>query len=373
MHCDSCKQVKELLFNCEGCKKAICRVCGNLTASEIKCLQLKERILKFYCKQCLTCETFSLYQAVIQEKCNVIESKNKIIELLEQDIREMKQKLTTKDIREPLFSEVTKRRKEEVVVIKPKNETQKSTTTSQTVQEKIDPISLGVSVSKLKYVRNGGIAISYNSEKNIENVCKEIEEKVGEEYQVQKIEKKNPKIKVKSVWKKDVDDEEGFIEKLVLQNTIKTDVANRKIRIVRKYVPKRYNNLNKITVILELDTETYNYINKSNFLCIGWRTCKYEDYINVVQCFKCWKFGYMYKDCKSEKQVCAECAGEHRSCESETKTCVNCKYAAEVLKIPNIQINHPAYDKNCAAFKRIYYQLKLKVDFLENRNDQNSQ
>lgn len=318
-------------------------------------------------------ETFSLYQALIQEKCNVIESKNKIIELLERDITELKGKMAIKEIREPLYSEVMKRRKDEVLVIKPKNETQKSITTSQTVQEKIDPSSLGVSVSKLKYVRNGGVAISYNSEKTIENVCKEIEEKVGEDYQVQKIEKKNPKIKVKNVWKKDTEDEELFIEKLVLQNTIKTDIAERKIKIIHKYVPKINNNPNKITVILELDPLTYNYISKRNIICIGWRTCKYEDYVNVVQCFKCWKFGHMYKDCKNDKQICAECTGEHRSCQTEIKTCVNCKHATEVLKIPNIQINHPAYDKNCVAFKRIYDQLKLKVDYPQIFNDQKSQ
>ena len=34
--------------------------------------------------------------------------------------------------------------------------------------------------------------------------------------------------------------------------------------------------------------------------------------------------------------------------------CNNCKYAAKVLKVSNMNFNHFAYDKNCEAYQRIY-------------------
>ncbi|KAJ8979707.1 hypothetical protein NQ317_000992 [Molorchus minor] len=104
----------------------------------------------------------------------------------------------------------------------------------------------------------------------------------------------------------------------------------------------------------KVDALTYNQINKKEALYIGWRTCRYVDHINVIQCYKCWKFGHMVKDCKREKDICPKCTGEHKSneCQSNEIICINCKHASEILKVPNIEYNHTAFNRNCEAYKQ---------------------
>lgn len=75
----------------------------------------------------------------------------------------------------------------------------------------------------------------------------------------------------------------------------------------------------------------------------------------------------MASKCKREKEICPKCAGDHRSnrCESDEEICINCKYASETLKIPNIDYNHTAFNRNCEAYKRIYGQIQQKVNYPE--------
>lgn len=51
-HCSGCKKDIET-FACDSCSRLLCRSCGGLTASEVKCLQLVgKRKLIFYCEDC---------------------------------------------------------------------------------------------------------------------------------------------------------------------------------------------------------------------------------------------------------------------------------------------------------------------------------
>lgn len=148
-----------------------------------------------------------------------------------------------------------------------------------------------------------------------------------------------------------------FIEKLVLQNTI---CNSQNLKVVNKFKTKA-SKPNSINVIVELDPKTRSELEGRDVLYVGWRTCTFGDHINIIQCFKCWRFGHMAKDCKKEEQICADCGGKHKSCKSEVKSCVNCRFAAEVLKIQSVKYDHAAYDRKCIVYKRIYDQLLNRV------------
>lgn len=40
------------LFTCDSCNETLCATCSNLSASELKCMPLKNRKLKFLCEEC---------------------------------------------------------------------------------------------------------------------------------------------------------------------------------------------------------------------------------------------------------------------------------------------------------------------------------
>lgn len=78
MHCDACEEKTEL-FRCDLCRKGLCRQCGGYNASEIKVLELKKRVLKFFCPQCLQADANVALGGVIEAKSETIASKDKII------------------------------------------------------------------------------------------------------------------------------------------------------------------------------------------------------------------------------------------------------------------------------------------------------
>ncbi|XP_055691533.1 uncharacterized protein LOC129794710 [Lutzomyia longipalpis] len=62
---------------------------------------------------------------------------------------------------------------------------------------------------------------------------------------------------------------------------------------------------------------------------------------NVLQCFKCFKFGHGKNSCSSQQQICRSCAQEFlENHECQEKKCGNCKG------------NHEMTDKTCPEFKR---------------------
>lgn len=102
MECNNCKTNgdEQPVFACDGCKVFLCKACANLTASETKVMQLKERTMQFHCKDCLNSNTINLLLSALNDKNIIIESKNKIIELLEKDMESGKQK--EKDLKNKL-------------------------------------------------------------------------------------------------------------------------------------------------------------------------------------------------------------------------------------------------------------------------------
>ena len=145
-------------------------------------------------------------------------------------------------------------------------------------------------------------------------------------------------------------------------------MSQRIIKVLNTYET----NKNRTFAILEVDPLTYSQIKNKDVLYIGWRAYKYVDHINIVQCYKCWKLGQMVKNCRSEKDICPKCTGDHKSneCQSKEVICVNCKYALETLKIPNIDFHHTAFDRKCEAYKRIFGQLEKKVNYTDSNKIQ---
>lgn len=357
--CQGCKKQK-FCFDCDGCHKKICKQCENLTSTEIKCLELKERTMIFYCGERREGHSIKLFKDILKEKNKIIESKNNIIEMLEREMEKYRNGEKTN-----MYSQVVKKSKEAILTVKPRDTNQQSRKTKDDVQDKINPTLMGTTISKLKYTKNGGVAISCE-EKSVENMKSVAEKQLGKEYEVAILKKINPKLRIFNVNKKDVNDNDEFIEKIVFHNHINKEKQNFMLEIVHKQDSKL--NQRNCHLILEMDTETYTEMNTNDYIQTGWKGCKYEDYISVTQCYKCWKFGHKANRCKSLKNVCAHCSStEHvtNECNSNSKCCVNCKYAIDKLKVNNLTCSHSAFDKQCESYKRIYNQVKMKINFPE--------
>lgn len=359
MECKICKELREV-FKCDGCETSVCKHCGKLTSSEVKVLQLSNRVMKFHCPCCRGNDSYTLLNRIIENKEEIIKSREELIEMLRGEIEELKAR-KVEEVQRKSYRDAVVKAVGDVIVVKPKNSSQESSRTKRVIEEKIDPSVLGVGISRVKYVREGGIAIKCNGQQSSRNVCEKLQQQIGGEYEVQVPKRKNPKIKILNVDKKMLDDQEDLIEKIIIQNCIKTPDEHRIIKIVGGYE----NRAGKTCAVLEVDPTTYGYIKKKEILYIGWRAYRYIEHINVVQCYRCWKFGHMAKECKSEKGVCPKCAGDHKSdeCQAVRKVCVNCRHASEVLKVPDLSLDHAAFDRKCVAYIKIYSRLQERVKY----------
>lgn len=417
MDCQNCGKKKvdpasigDKCFACDVCKKGICEKCapGMFSASEVRVLQLKkERNLIYACSECyrdmlgkknldaivrrtteeviegmkIECnkimdKKISAYEKQLSEIMRLNKELTKIVEdtknlnlnensRIEKEILELKNlfvqsgNMETKTIAGPIktYSQAVN---QEVIVVKPRDEKQSSSNTKKEVENKVDPADMGVGISKVKYINKGGVAIKcFKGEgKPVEKLCVELENKLGDQYEVKKLEKSNPKIKIFNVFKKDAEDDEELIEKLVKQNAL---TGENHIKIERKYTTREERFLN---VIVELDARTYLQLKNKETINIGWKVCRFINYINIVQCFKCNKFGHIAKYCRSDKNFCRKCADNHQTeeCKSSIAVCSNCKYAAEVLKIPKIDYKHYATDKQCPVYMRVYNSLQERIN-----------
>ncbi|KAG5870780.1 hypothetical protein JTB14_035030 [Gonioctena quinquepunctata] len=262
------------------------------------------------------------------------------------------------------YNEVLKsNKKEEVILIKPKNTEQTSILTRRKLEEAVNPCTLGATVSKVKNVRQGGVAIKCSNQEEIKTICENVQKQIGTDYEVKVPEKKNPRIEVFNVGQKLSENKDELIEKMVIQNCITTEIEKRELKIVNIFKNRK----GMINVIMQLDPETYAIVKKREVLNLGWKTCYYRDYVNIMQCFKCWRFGHQAKYCKNTCDICPKCSGKHKSdvCTANQHTCVNCKYASEILKIPNINYDHPAYNRECVAYRRIVIEVQERTDYHE--------
>ena len=183
-------------------------------------------------------DSYALLRELVDTEETVIRNNIEIISLLKQELEDFQKDKSNMETMKS-YSQAVKKNKEEVLVVKPKNASQASVVTKQILEKNISPSSLGVGVSRVKYIREGGVAIRCGSQGDMENICKNVEEKLGHDYKVEIPVKKNPKIKVFNVDKTLLEDEENFKEKLVLQNKITTNPQEPEIKIVYKYETKK--------------------------------------------------------------------------------------------------------------------------------------
>lgn len=381
MECDICEQLRGPVYKCDICRSRNCKACGQLTSSEVKVLELNSRVMIFNCKKCRDSDHIKIFQELVISKDKLVQTKDKLIETKDYLIRSMEVQMNSlkkevKDLKNKnqhveteredrlKYSEVIGKKCNEVLIVKPKDKVQVSSVTKAVIQENVELEKIKVGVSNMKYVKDGGVAISCERKEDLMNVSNNIQKKLGKDYEVNIPDKKCPKIKIINVEQKLFSNENDFIEKIILQNAITTGDEDRKISIVKHFQGKKCQD-GKESVVLEVDSKTYGLITEKEKLSIGWKSYRFFDYINVVQCFKCSKFGHIAKDCRCDGNICPRCTGEHqlKECKSQDTVCANCKYAKEVLKVPNINYNHPAYDKNCEAYKRIYRELEQRINY----------
>lgn len=251
------------------------------------------------------------------------------------------------------------------VIIKPRDEKQSTTVTKSDLLQRVNPVASGVSVSKIKHIKGGGLVIGCNSAESAAKLRKEADDKLAEKYTVKEAKLIRPRLKIVGITEDH--DKEDLVNFLKVQNESVFSTES-KLEVVSFEALKHKNNSGDgrrrrqiFQCIIEVDIRSYRSALSSGQVFVGYDGCSVYDAVEVRRCFNCSGFNHTSSNCK-QKIACPRCSGDHAvtDCKSETLKCINCFNVHKTS--PDTAYNHAAWDRGCRVYQ---HKLKLfKTDIL---------
>lgn len=361
MECAICKQVKIPTketkcpcFPCDVCKSIICIECSELSPTEIRWIPLQKKVLQFRCIKCRY-ETIEILLNTIKDKDNIIKLLEEKIIVLENNIRETKQKPSYAEIVHTNRTESTivMNRSYPEVVIKPIKR-QDAAVTRKDIDGCIKPAEIKIGVQKVRTLDGGGLKIRCQSKQEADVLKEKVTEKLRQNYEVSSTKMRRPKIKITN-FDQNMTEEE--IKKCIFeQNQVDGEV---KITYIRR------NKNGSMTIFGECSAAAFRALMSAGKLYIGWgRYPIYED-LSILRCFRCQEFHHKQQVCQNER-VCSYCSGDHEEheCTKIKKCCKNCLTANSKYKM-KYDSDHSPTDPNCNSLKYYISVLKNKIDYFD--------
>lgn len=368
MECSLCKQGhqttkdnKPSCITCDTCKNLICLECSELSASEIRCISLQKRILKFQCKKCRNFELVDILQNTIIDKTKIIQDQELIIKLLQEKINDIgKNQMNTKSYASAINDNKEKHEVAKVpynfpkVVLKPKNN-QSAEVTMKDLNSKLNPLELKLGITNMKKTKNGAIIIKCQTKDETHALKVEMEKKLHQSYEVEMTKLIEPKIKIVNFNQEMTNDEieNSIKQQNHLDGKIKVKYINR-----AKPGPK--------SIICECSPSAFHQIMNMKKLCIGWERHRVYEDLSIPKCFNCQGFFHKKNNCTS-KLVCSYCSEEHQfnECNKVTASCKNCIISNNKYKT-KYSTNHRCDSEECSTLNYHINVMKSKINYAIN-------
>lgn len=109
--------------------------------------------------------------------------------------------------------------------------------------------------------------------------------------------------------------------RIILEGLLKK--PSREVRIIRKIETRQGKN----NWLIDVDMESKSMLLEKKRICIDFERYRVVEFISIMRCFKCQKFGYLVNNCSGEIH-CSKCAEAHniKDCKSDTENCSNCYF-----------------------------------------------
>lgn len=234
------------------------------------------------------------------------------------------------------------------LLILPKKDTQDKYTTSkdtmETFQKIIKPADYNLKVCGIRNARGNGIRLEALTG-DLDKIKKSRElDRAGLE--VEQVTKLKPRLILHNV-PVGMTKDEIKTDLIALNLDMQTDTVS-DINIIYTFPPK--DKKTSVSCVIEVSPAIRTKLLKNSRVYINYSTCRLEDYIRVLQCYKCLAFGHLSKHCTAES-LCGHCAGTHemKNCpnRSSTAICGNCK------RWLHEELSHSALDgRSCSILKK---------------------
>ncbi|XP_071579273.1 uncharacterized protein [Temnothorax nylanderi] len=274
------------------------------------------------------------------------------------------------------YSEVTKeKKKENIIIVKPKVQ-QESEVTKKMIKEKVDIKNMDMGITKLKKGSKGAVILGCETGEERDKLKATMQDRLGENFNVTESRRSKPKIKIVGIGEEEMNlNDNDLIVAIKKQNKMEEKKEGIHMQIVKRITKEKKIDGSQAgrrrreegTVIIEADEETHAVILGKGKLNIGWKKCPVFNHINVKRCFKCWEYYHIARNCTRD-EACYRCAGSHRAneCTSTEKKCINC---AIKIKTYNLKISdeHDATDPECPTFKKMIQEEKRRAGWEDSK------
>jgi hypothetical protein len=234
-----------------------------------------------------------------------------------------------------------------------------------------------VGVKNIKNIAKGGIVLAFDNENDCIKTIETINANT-EDLTATKPKSRAPKLVVYNV-SEDIN-EDNLVSIIIESNSVlkrflesqNIDIKNKEeieplIKTKFKFRRKSSNDNN--TWVLEISPKLRKAIfDNMRSILIGWKSCKFADYIPITRCFKCNGFGHIKANCRQEHQACGHCGQSHDSIACNTHEsqafCVNCdKQNKAKDQRFRLDTNHSSFNSECPSLKRIKNLIIAKTNY----------
>lgn len=338
-------------ISCKFCKKYFHPICVKVKDNFSRFISECGNVF-WFCDGCCTLVESNLN---LLARLNCIEQKTEDVLKQTNECINMVKQIGTQSIHEnPSWSEIVKSKKPPLI-IKPKNTSQNCNVTKADIAARISPSE--ININRITNAAQGSIRIECETEESMQKLHEAAKNVLSNEYEIKMPELKKPKVIIVGVTDEYLADSDEFV------NKVKNINIGLDVKFVKKFKARRGPYFN---VILETSAESFNYFVAQGRIRFGWDSFPVYEFVSVLRCFKCCKYGHVANECRQESCTCPQCGGSHKGgeCTSLTKCCSNCKHMATVLKIPNILYDHAVFDRNCTSYRKQLEKSKSRIKYV---------
>lgn len=254
-----------------------------------------------------------------------------------------------------------------------------SATTLSDVKGHVDLKKLAIRVAHTRPIRNGGIAIRFQSLKDLEKFEVEFRTNLlSTRYNIRRPVKLDPRVIVFEV-DPECGGEETVLQAIADQVRRDQDDHHPPPRIqLRKKTQTQHSNHN---YVVSVDGDSFRRLvghDGKGKLHVDWKAYAVREYDTVKQCYRCGRFGHFNKYCQTEQASCTWCADvrhdyEGRRCDRRAH-CVNCAERNERessadgrqqrgTRRPPLPTNHSAHDRVCPIRQFQVALYRKRIDY----------
>lgn len=200
----------------------------------------------------------------------------------------------------------------------------------------------------IKSIKNKGkfnITFKCDSTDIANEVSEKLKIKYGDSIKVTGVFEKLPQVKITRLISSKALHDDEILNQLIEQNSW---LPKEGLKIEARYKVKTKEGEHD-NVILSSDLGTHQQLIRRGAVIFGFSSCKAFEYINIIQCFRCLRFGHFARECKFGPR-CQLCTQNHekKDCKEEViiSKCVNCVQANRANGT-TFSTRHRSSDERC--------------------------